>query len=115
MEKFINDLKNTAKSAATKTGEFIEVGKLKIACQDTKSKLNDAYKELGKVVYFAEKEGEYTEDAIKNAINEIDSLFEKLSEQEENLAKLKSQKKCSSCGAMCDEDSAFCSKCGCEL
>ena len=115
MEKFISDLKNTAKSAAAKTGELIEIGKLKIACQETKNKINDAYKELGKAVYSAQREEEDAENLMVELIENIDSLFEKLAQQEEELALLKKQKKCSSCGTMCDDDSAFCSKCGFEF
>ena len=115
MDKFISDLKNTAISAAAKTGEFIEIGKLKLSCADIKNKINDEYKELGKAVYSAHKDGEDTEYHINEIIENIDGLYEKLALQEEEIAILKKQKKCSSCGAVCDEDSAFCSKCGAEF
>ena len=115
MEQIISELKNTAKNAAKKTGELLEVGKLKLACADTKSKINEAYKELGKDLYNAEKEGSEDAEAIKNIIIDIDGLYEKLAEQENQVAQLKKQKKCISCGQMCDDEADFCSKCGSKL
>ena len=112
MEKFIYDLKKTAVSAAQKTGEFVELGKLKIACSNTKNKIDDAFVVLGKAIYSVEKEGTDEEEKIKQTIVEIDSLYEKLAQQEEELMLLKNQKKCHSCGAMADKDAVFCSRCG---
>lgn len=115
MEKFISDLKKTAKNAAQKTGEIVEIGKLKLAIQDTKGKINDLYKELGESLYAARKDGNDDADSIEKIIEEIDAMYEKLASQEEELATLKKQKKCPSCGVLCDDEADFCSKCGAEL
>jgi len=112
MEKFISDLKKTAVSAAQKTGELVEIGKLKIACSNTKCKIDEAFKDLGKALYNAEKEGNDDAELIKHTIEEIDGLYEKLAKQEDELCELKKQKKCPSCGLICDVEALFCSKCG---
>ena len=78
-------------------------------------KRNEAYKELGKALYNAEKEGSDDAEVIKNIIVDIDALYEKLAEQENQVAQLKKQKKCISCGQMCDDEAEFCSKCGSKL
>ena len=112
MEKIISDLKKTAVSAAQKTGELVEIGKLKLACSCTQDKIDDAFIVLGKSIYSAEKKGTDEEYKIQQTIAEIDSLYEKLAEQEEELMVLKNCKKCASCGSMMERNAAFCSRCG---
>lgn len=112
MEKIISDLKKTAISAAHKTGELVEIGKLKLSVTNTKGKINDLYKDLGEALYTAEKQGTEDAEALRKIIEEIDAYYEELARLETEIGTLKSQKKCSSCGAMCDNDSSFCSSCG---
>lgn len=112
MEKIISDLKKTAISAAQKTGEMVEIGKLKIAVTNKKSKINDCYKDLGLALYTAQKQGAEDTEGLNRIIADIDTLFEELSELERELASLKSQKKCVVCGEFCDEENSFCPKCG---
>lgn len=112
MEKIISDLKKTAISAAQKTGEMVEIGKLKIAVSNKKSKINDCYRDLGLALYTAQKQGSDEAEALNRIITDIDVLFAELGELEKELASLKSQKKCEECGELCDEDAVFCAKCG---
>ncbi len=112
MEKILADLKNTAKTAVKKSSELIEFGKLKIATIDTQNEINKAFCELGKALYNAEKTGSEDAEGLKQMIDEIDALYEKLSLQEEQCAELKSEKKCRACGAKCNDKSKFCHECG---
>lgn len=112
MEKIISDLKKTAISAAQKTGELVEIGKLKLAASNIKGKINDLYKDLGLALYTAEKQGNEDAEVLRNIIGDIDRLFEELAKLENEIGSLKSQKKCASCGVMCDNESAFCASCG---
>lgn len=112
MEKILEDLKNTAKTAMKKSGEILELGKLKIAAVDTQNEINKAFCELGRALYNAEKSGSEDAEELKQMIDNIDNLYEKLSVQEEQYRELKNEKKCSSCGAKCSDKSNFCSVCG---
>ena len=112
MEKIISDLKKTAISAAQKTGEMVEIGKLKIAITNKKSKINDSYRDLGLALYTAQKHGAEEAEGLNRIISDNDALFAEKCELEKELASLKSQKKCADCGELCDEDNAFCPKCG---
>lgn len=112
MEKILADLKNTAKTAMKKSGEILELGKLKIAAVDTQNEINKAFCELGRALYNAEKAGSEDAESLKKMIDDIDNLYEKLALQEEQYAELKNEKKCKSCGSKCSDKSNFCSVCG---
>jgi len=112
LAKIISDLKKTAISAAQKTGELVEIGKLKFALSNAKGKIDEKYKDLGQALYTAHKNGSEDAQAIDGIIAEIDALFLELAKLESEMGSLKSQKKCPSCGKVCDEDASFCASCG---
>ena len=112
MDKILSDLKNTARSAVKKSGELLEITKMKMAVSDTKSEISSRFSSLGEKVYEARKnEGEGAE-GLEEIIQSLDALHEKLAEQEAKLVELKNQKVCASCGASSDNAAAYCSKCG---
>lgn len=112
MDKFFSDMKNTARSAVKKSGELLELTKLKMAAADTKSEIQSKFAELGKLIYEAQKLGNEDSEKTEELLQSLDELHETLSEQEAKLSELKKQKACGVCGNICETKAEYCSKCG---
>lgn len=114
---FLNKLgKKTSEAYQTakeKTSKLSEELKLKGRISDCKEKIDNEYKEIGKMVYEKMKSGE---DASKEEITpkceEIERLKEDIEKAEVELLALKNIKKCSDCGTELDIKAEYCSKCG---
>lgn len=112
MDKFFSDIKKTFGGAVKKSGEVVELTKLKLAIADTKSELKAKFCELGEMFY-KEQKGESADlELSEDIIMQIDELKEVLDAQESKLASLKKQKICPNCSSSIDADAKFCSRCG---
>ena len=115
MEKIISDIKKTVDGLTKKSGEIVEITKVKLAISDTKNQIDSRLRALGKLVYDASGP-EYSEDnSADSLIEELNELYSQLKEHEERLASLKCEVICPKCGFSCSEDSVFCKKCGAKL
>lgn len=110
MDKIFSDIKNSVGSAVKKSGELLEITKMKVAIGDTKNEINVKLTELGRKAYEAQKNGSISD--ADGLVYEIDELYEILKSQEAKLASLKKQKVCAACGTLCEIEAAYCSKCG---
>ena len=112
----MEDIYLKAKVAAGKIGEktslWVDVSKLQIKLVETKSDLKTEFKNLGKVVYHACKNGESKEEAVETATKKIDTLLERVESLKIEIAMLKNKSICKNCGKANDIDDCFCSKCG---
>ena len=113
MEKFISEIKNTADKVAKKSGELVEMSKVKLGIVSTKSEIGTNFKLLGELVYMAQKNDESPDTAeIEEVIAKINELYEKLEELTEVSAALKNEKVCACCGKSNPVDQLFCGGCG---
>ncbi len=112
MEEIFSNIKKSAASAVKKSGELLEITKMKMAISDTKSELKSNFAVLGKLVYEAQKDEKDFSDDAEEIIWEIDELYEVLEAREAKLAALTKQKVCPNCGKVCEKEAAFCSRCG---
>ena len=112
MEKFFADLKQTVNSAVKKSGELVELTKIKIAVGDTKNTIRSKYEQLGELAYLAAKGEATPADTAEDIVAEIDRLIDLLSQQELKLAELANKKICSNCGKASVEEASFCPACG---
>jgi ribosomal protein L40E len=100
-------------SAKEKTTKISGELKLKGKISEYKEKINQEYKEIGKMVYEKMKAGE---DASKEDITpkceEIERLKVEIEKAEVEILALKDIKKCADCGAELELKAEFCSKCG---
>lgn len=112
MEKIFSDLKNSVNSAVKRSGELLEISKVKMAVADTKNEIGRKYRELGEKVYEAHQEDADTATEVEGIIWELDELFEVLKSHEMKLASLKKEKICENCKQSSDMEAAYCSKCG---
>jgi len=115
MEKFLADLKKTMDTAVKKSGELVEVTKLKMAIGNTQNELQAEFLKLGEIVYLTAKSDESQAGNAEEIIARIDELKETLKKQEANIAELTAKKVCDVCGKLCEESAVFCSACGQKL
>lgn len=112
MEKFFADLKETMNGAVKKSGELLELTKIKIATAETKSKIRGKLEMLGTLAYQSAKGIDPADNAAGDLIAEIDALHEILNEQEATVATLSGKKVCPVCGHACENQASFCMSCG---
>ena len=111
MDKIFADIKNSVGSAVKKSGELVEITKVKLAIADTKNEIKSKLAALGEEVYFAQK-NDLSPESAAELIGELDELYAILEAQEAKLATLKKQKVCPNCDAPSDSEAVFCSRCG---
>lgn len=114
-EDVVSKAKNAADYAGRKTGEFVEVSKLRLSAAELQDKINKAFQELGYVVYESGKDGTDPAEALKEKSASIDSLYEQLAAVNEKIAELRRLKKCAACDFANPEDANYCLRCGAKL
>lgn len=113
MERIIEEIKSTAGKVVKKSGELVELSKIKLAISTTNAEISANYKLLGELVYLGQKEeAEADSEKIAETIEKIDALCEKLSSLEATLAELKNEKICPNCGKSNPLDQRYCGNCG---
>ena len=99
----------TGKDVSQKAKELTEIAKLNMDVKTKEDFVVKQYMEIGKQYFELHKDDEepFFEEIglIKDALSEIDQL-------KAEIAELKGKKKCSQCGAVVEQDSIYCSKCG---
>lgn len=114
-EDIISKAKNVADAAGKKTGEMVEITKLRLSVSDAESKLNREFAELGERVYKAAKEQTDVTEYVNEKSAKIDGTYAEIVGLKEKIAQLKKEKKCPECGFNNPEDANYCVKCGARL
>lgn len=114
-EDVFSKARSAADYAGKKTGEVVEITRLRLSVSDAEGKLNKAFAELGEKVYGAAKDQSDCTDFIHEKSGEIDGLYAQIQELNEKIAALKKEKKCAGCGYSNPEEASFCLKCGAKL
>jgi ribosomal protein L40E len=114
-EDVVSKAKSAADFAGKKTGEIVEISKLRFLAADLQSKINKEYLDLGIIVFNAEKSGEDFKEEITNKSTVIEDLYHQLSKTNEKIAELRRMKKCLVCNYANPEDANYCLKCGAKL
>jgi NADH pyrophosphatase NudC (nudix superfamily) len=104
--------KSAVDVAGKKTGEVVEIGKLKYQLKQVEWDLEKAYAKLGAITYEARQGGGDLEDAQKLAVEEIDGLKRKAEDCEEALRGYRKVKKCAKCGQENESTAIYCVRCG---
>lgn len=104
--------KSAAEAAGKKTGELVELTKLKLAAAEAEKELAASFEKLGRLVYTARQTETDSSVEIDTMVQLISRQKEALSELREAIAAAKNGTLCTSCGTVNDEDAAYCKKCG---
>ena len=103
---------DTAKAAAKKSSEVVEVTKLNLSIGSEEDKIKKAYTEIGKAVYEVFSKGEEVNEAFKGQCEQISTYEDNIKEMRVKILDLKALKVCVACGAELENGILFCSKCG---
>lgn len=114
-EDVFEKAKNVADMAGKKTGELVEISKLRINAADVQTKIDKEFQELGTLVYTASKEHSDCTESVHERAVAIDALFAELAELNEKISELRRMKKCPECQYANPEDANFCLNCGAKL
>ena len=116
---FFDDVINTTKSAAAtagkKTDEAVRFTKLKIKESQVSGDIKAHFEKLGQMAYEMKKSENADAAVFEAEVEEIDKLYDKLSEINLMLDDLRQEVTCTSCGAKTKSDNSFCPKCGAKL
>jgi len=111
-ENISKKVTDTAKAAARKSGDLMEVTKLNLNIGAEEDKIKRKYMEIGKTVYEEYKKGEELPYAFRDLCEKVQEYERNIEEMKAKILQLKGLKNCPSCGAELDEEFAFCPKCG---
>lgn len=98
--------------AGKKTSEVIAVQKLKVNAASLQSQLAKDYEALGRLVYTSAREGTKHEEAAEELMAEIDGKRIRLKNIRAEIAHVRGDRLCPSCGAANAPVAVFCNKCG---
>ncbi len=111
-DDLVKKVSDKAQSAVKKSGEVIEITKLKTRIVANQKTIEDNYLEIGKILYQRYLEGENVESQIKNLCEEIKSKEEIIKSIKEEIISLKGSVECQKCHAVVERTSYFCPNCG---
>ncbi len=112
--KIGNVASETYKITAEKTSKIAKEAKIKMKMNELKSKINDIYEVIGKLVY--EKHTTEGDVCVKEKVEQYCKEIDEYSKQIENyrmeLLNLKDKKQCENCYIEMEIDAKFCPNCG---
>lgn len=114
-EDAFSSAKDFGSTVSRKTGQLVDVTKLKVNAADITSEINKRYKALGKAVYDAQKTGVSIDGIMEKCVADIDALNERLTDIKHRIAELQNKVCCPACGEAMDTRSIYCSRCGARM
>lgn len=103
---------DTAKAAARKSGDIVEVTKLNMNIGAEEDRIKRKYLEIGKAVYEAYTKDEEIPSSFIELCEKVKGYEKNIEEMRSKIHELKGIKFCPSCEAELEADVAFCPKCG---
>lgn len=98
--------------ASKKTGEMVEISKIKLDCVKINNEIKKLYEKLGCSVYSMLKSDYENQDVIDSIAEEIDDKLKKLAYLNGKLNEMRNVIICSACGTKNPEENFYCCKCG---
>ena len=112
---FFNKLGDLANKAGKKTGDLTKEAKIKMKMNENKSKIEDLYKEIGKVIYQKHIDtAEFKKEDISDFCTQIDNLSDEIEKYQNEIRKIKNKRMCEKCATEIDINVKYCPNCGAE-
>ncbi len=115
LENVKNAVGSAAQTVAKKSGEVVEVSKIKYAMYEAKGTIKELKEEIGEAVYTSYKNNTPLDSVVREKCARIDELQSEIDAYDGRLYTYKSMVKCPSCGEKVKDDNKFCPKCGARL
>lgn len=103
---------DTAKAAAKKSGNMVEVTRLNMNIGNEEDKIKKIYTEIGKIIYDEHLEGGTVSETLLEHCGSIDAINKNIDEMKQKILELRNVKACPECGIELEMEMAFCYKCG---
>ncbi|MEG1995905.1 MAG: hypothetical protein RR036_00175 [Oscillospiraceae bacterium] len=114
-DNFIEKAKNIVDATTQKTGEVVEISKLKMDCVKLHNELRNLYEKLGCAVYHLVKNDYKNDDLVESLTEEIDEQLKQLKLANDKIASFNNVIICPACSTKNSDDCFYCTKCGCRL
>ena len=116
---FFNDLgkkiTDTVDVVGKKTNEVVEIQKLRGQISSLERETAGCYEELGRILFEKYENHEELPEEAEALCDTIAANMVLITEYENEIADMKGQQKCPSCGAVVKNDMNFCPKCGAKV
>lgn len=104
----------TADTAGKEATKVFNKSKHGVNILELNADIDRLYKEIGKLMYAAHKDGAENAELIEEKLVEIDAKFSEIEALRDKIDELSDVKTCS-CGAKNDKDASYCKNCGSEI
>lgn len=114
--KITNIASDTYKKTSEKTSKLAKETKLRMKMNENKSKIDDIYEEIGKIVYqkHVREEDISIKEDLYSYCEEIDKIAKKIEQYQDEILAMKQKKVCENCYTEIEINSKYCSNCGAE-
>lgn len=114
-EQTANKAKEVFDIVGKKTGEIVDLQKLKVSRSSILAKMSKEYEALGRIVYDNIKNGIDADSGTEERVANIDARINDLTLVDAKIAASKGTRICPTCSSPNDEDAVFCNKCAQKL
>lgn len=115
IEETLNKTKEVLDDAGKKTGEIINVQKMRLDASSLSTRINKAYELLGRYYYNSKVNDQTDEAAIDLTIDDIKEKQVQLAEMRAEIDKARGKKLCEACGMANHASAIYCNNCGKKL
>ena len=112
IEEAVVVVKDTFDAVCKKTGEAVNVGKMKYNIASMKSKLSKDYETLGRLCLDSVLEGAEIPSTAKEVAEDIVKRKEQIKAAKAELYRAKGKQVCPECSKVNPQDARFCNDCG---
>ncbi|NJD03952.1 MAG: zinc ribbon domain-containing protein [Ruminiclostridium sp.] len=112
LDNFTRKVSDTAKAAAKKSGNVVELTRLNMNIGAEEEKIKKLHSEMGKLLYDVYQDGEQINEDILPFCEKIDVIYGTIEEMKTKILELRNVKACAECGHELEMDMVFCYKCG---
>ena len=105
-------VEKTAKAAARKSGDLVEVAKLNMSINSDESKIQEIASAIGKGIYKMYREGKEVPETLIESCREIKGIEDHITAVKAKIMEIKNMKICPNCKAEVQNNVEYCPKCG---
>ncbi|MDO4459745.1 MAG: zinc ribbon domain-containing protein [Clostridia bacterium] len=115
IDEVLANVKSAADVFGRKANQVVDISKLRYNVSSLNTEIGKRYAELGQYVYDGTKNSNVDNTVLASKIEEIDDLYNQLSDIAKQIAELQNKAICPECGKEVAIGSVYCSFCGAKL